>query len=119
MCQVVQRPVLRDEPPRRRDLYRRSGEQRIVVEALETTHFNMVRPHGSIGYRPPAPEVFVPAFAGVAGYAHPTSSAGHATGGEATNPELTSRTGPLDEGRPAVQDPSNAPAALRNAGASS
>ena len=26
----------------------------------------------------------------MAGYAHPTSSAGHATGGEATNPELTS-----------------------------
>lgn len=24
-------------------------------------HFNTVRPHGSLGYRPPAPEVFIPA----------------------------------------------------------
>lgn len=27
-------------------------------------HYNTVRPHGSLGYRPPAPEVFMPAFAG-------------------------------------------------------
>ena len=26
-------------------------------------HYNSVRPHASLGYRPPAPEVFVPAFA--------------------------------------------------------
>ena len=26
-------------------------------------HSNSVRPHASLGYRPPAPEVFVPAFA--------------------------------------------------------
>ena len=26
-------------------------------------HYNTVRPHGSIGYKPPAPEVLVPAFA--------------------------------------------------------
>ena len=26
-------------------------------------HDNAVRPHASLGYRPPAPEVFVPAFA--------------------------------------------------------
>jgi putative transposase len=25
--------------------------------------YNTVRPHASIGYKPPAPEVFVPAFA--------------------------------------------------------
>ncbi|SFL57743.1 Integrase core domain-containing protein [Methylorubrum salsuginis] len=25
-------------------------------------HYNSVRPHASLGYRPPAPEVFVPAF---------------------------------------------------------
>ena len=23
-------------------------------------HYNTVRPHGALGYRPPAPEVFVP-----------------------------------------------------------
>ena len=26
-------------------------------------HYNTIRPHASIGYKPPAPEVFVPAFA--------------------------------------------------------
>jgi len=26
-------------------------------------HYNTIRPHASIGYTPPAPEVFVPAFA--------------------------------------------------------
>ena len=26
-------------------------------------HYNTVRPHASLGYKPPAPEVFVPAFA--------------------------------------------------------
>ena len=26
-------------------------------------HYNTIRPHASLGYRPPAPEVFVPAFA--------------------------------------------------------
>ena len=26
-------------------------------------HYNAVRLHASLGYRPPAPEVFVPAFA--------------------------------------------------------
>ncbi len=26
-------------------------------------HSNSVRPHASLGYRPPAPELFVPAFA--------------------------------------------------------
>lgn len=25
--------------------------------------YNTVRPHGSLGYKPPSPEVFVPAFA--------------------------------------------------------
>ena len=26
-------------------------------------HYKTIRPHASIGYKPPAPEVFVPAFA--------------------------------------------------------
>ncbi len=25
-------------------------------------HYNTLRPHGSLGYKPPAPEVFVPAM---------------------------------------------------------
>jgi len=38
------------------------AEARIVIENWRH-HFNNVRPHGSLGYKPPAPEVFVPAMA--------------------------------------------------------
>ncbi len=35
-------------------------------------HYNAVRPHASLGYRPPAPEVFMPAFiAGLSALARP------------------------------------------------
>jgi hypothetical protein len=34
-------------------------EAQIVIESWRNT----IRPHASIGYKPPAPEVFVPAFA--------------------------------------------------------
>ncbi len=37
-------------------------EAQIIIESWRR-HYNTVRPHGSIGYKPPAPEVFVPAFA--------------------------------------------------------
>ena len=37
-------------------------EAQIVIESWRR-HYNAVRPHASLGYRPPAPEVFVPAFA--------------------------------------------------------
>ncbi len=37
-------------------------EAQVIIESWRR-HFNTLRPHGSIGYRPPAPEVFVPAFA--------------------------------------------------------
>lgn len=37
-------------------------EARIIVESWRH-HYNTVRPHASLGYRPPAPEVFVPTFA--------------------------------------------------------
>ena len=37
-------------------------EAQIVIESWRR-HSNSVRPHASLGYRPPAPEVFVPAFA--------------------------------------------------------
>jgi transposase InsO family protein len=36
-------------------------EAKIVVESWRR-HYNTVRPHGSLGYKPPAPEVFVPAM---------------------------------------------------------
>jgi putative transposase len=38
------------------------AEAKIVIESWRR-HYNTVRPHGSLGYKPPAPEVFVPAFA--------------------------------------------------------
>ena len=36
-------------------------EAQIVIESWRR-HYNTVRPHGSLGYKPPAPEVFVPAM---------------------------------------------------------
>ena len=37
-------------------------EVEIILESWRR-HSNTVRPHASLGYRPPAPEVFIPAFA--------------------------------------------------------
>ena len=37
-------------------------EAEILIESWRR-HYNAIRPHASLGYRPPAPEVFVPAFA--------------------------------------------------------
>ena len=36
-------------------------EAKIVIESWRR-HYNAVRPHASLGYRAPAPEVFVPAL---------------------------------------------------------
>jgi hypothetical protein len=36
-------------------------EAKIIIESWRR-HYNAVRPHAFIGYKPPAPEVFVPAF---------------------------------------------------------
>ena len=36
-------------------------EAQVTIESWRR-HYNTKRPHGSIGYKPPAPEVFVPAF---------------------------------------------------------
>ena len=38
------------------------AEAKIVIESWRR-HYNTERPHGSLGYKPPAPEVFVPAMA--------------------------------------------------------
>jgi putative transposase len=35
---------------------------KIVIESLRR-HYNTVRPHGFLGYKPPAPEMFIPALA--------------------------------------------------------
>ena len=37
-------------------------EAEIVIESWRR-HYNTIRPHASLGYKPPAPQVFVPAFA--------------------------------------------------------
>lgn len=37
-------------------------EAQVIIESWRR-HYNTVRPHGAIGWKPPAPEVFVPAFA--------------------------------------------------------
>ena len=37
------------------------AEAKIIVESWRR-HFNTVRPHGSLGYKSPAPEVFIPAM---------------------------------------------------------
>ena len=37
-------------------------EAQVVIESWRC-HYNAVRPHASLGYKPPAPEVFVPALA--------------------------------------------------------
>ena len=37
-------------------------EAEVVIESWRR-HYNAVRPHASLGFRPPAPEVVVPAFA--------------------------------------------------------
>jgi putative transposase len=50
-------------------------EAEIVIESWRR-HTNNVRPHASLSYRPPAPEVFVPAFAAwPAALARPASPA--------------------------------------------
>jgi hypothetical protein len=58
-----------------------------VIERLRR-HDNPVRPHASLGYRPPAPEVFVPALCRLAGCATPPGSAGQAQASATTNHEL-------------------------------
>ena len=66
-------------------------EAQIVIESWRR-HYNAVRPHASLGYKPPAPEVFVPALA-----AWPTRSLGrsivHAASSRWRCPELTFHLG--------------------------
>src|SRR5262249_39635781 len=48
-------------------------QAQIVIESWRR-HYNTIRPHASIGYKPPAPEVFVPRIRRVAGCATPGES---------------------------------------------
>src|ERR671913_1165508 len=44
------------------ELFYSLGEARVVIESWRR-HYNQVRPHASLGYRAPAPEVVLPTFA--------------------------------------------------------
>jgi len=52
---------LRDEPLDG-EIFYGLREARVVIESWRR-HYDRVRPHASLGYRAPAPEVFVPALA--------------------------------------------------------
>ncbi|KAF0206326.1 MAG: hypothetical protein FD172_3964, partial [Methylocystaceae bacterium] len=69
-------------------------EARIIIESWRR-HYNEVRPHSSLGYRPPAPGGSVPRAPGCA---TPASSAGRSAAG--SNAALNIRTGSPDGGRP-------------------
>ena len=45
------------------DAIRSIGVTEVIVIESWRRHYNTVRPHASLGYQQPAPEVFVPAFA--------------------------------------------------------
>ena len=63
-------------------------EAEIVIESWRR-HYNAVRPHTSIGYRAPAPEVFTPTFLAWPATQTPASYVGHAAAGAKTSPKLT------------------------------
>ena len=48
------------------------AEARVIVESWRR-FYNTSRPHGSLGYRPPAPEVFIPQFTQAAALPQPAS----------------------------------------------
>ena len=60
-------------------------EAQIVIESWRR-HYNTVRPHASLGYRPPAPEVLHASLLRLAGCTRPTRSAGQAPRGATTQP---------------------------------
>ena len=60
-------------------------EAEVVIESWRR-HYNTVRPHASLGFRPPAPEVVLPALAWPAA---PTGPAHHTNRGAQTDAALT------------------------------
>ena len=56
------------------DAIRSIGVTEVILIESWRRHDNAVRPHASLGYRPPAPEVLVPAFT-----AWPAAQAGSAS----------------------------------------
>ena len=68
------------------DAVRQIGVTEVILIESWRRHYKTVRPHASLGYRPPAPEVFLPAFA--AWPATPAGSASPATLPLAPRPAL-------------------------------
>jgi len=52
--------IFRDERGQEQPVDKKRAQQ--TIESWRR-HYNTTRPHESLGYKPPAPEVFVPAFA--------------------------------------------------------
>ena len=71
-------------------------EAQIIIESWRR-HYNTVRPHTSLEYKPPAPKVFVPALA--AWPAALRRPAPPATLAPTQSLSTTIPTGPLNEGR--------------------
>ena len=44
------------------EIFHTPREAEVVIESWRR-HYNTVRPHASLGFRPPAPEVVLPSFA--------------------------------------------------------
>ena len=86
------------------ELFYSLKEAQVIIETWRR-HYNTVRPHGSLGYRLPAPEVFVPAFA--AWPAAPPRPAPPAMLPVAPRPTLNIQPGPPDWGRSLGGSPSD------------
>ena len=69
----------------------RLRDELLVIESWRR-HYNAERPDGSLGYKPPAPEVFIPALA-ARGFATPTSAAARAS--REPNHQSNIRPGPV------------------------
>ena len=63
-------------------------EAEVVIESWRR-HYNGVRPHASLGFRPPAPEVVAAGLRRLARGATPTGLADHADRGAQADAELT------------------------------
>jgi putative transposase len=75
-------------------------EAQIVIESWRR-HYNTVRPHASLDYQAPAPEVFVPALAAWPHIQPRPASAGRAPAGLSASPKLTLQTDhPVGAGHP-------------------
>jgi hypothetical protein len=81
------------------EIFNTLPEAKIIIESWRR-HYNAARPHLSIGYKPLAPEVFVPRLHRVAGFATSTGFAGHA--GAIATLKLTLPPGPLNLGSSAL-----------------